>query len=169
MGEGVAADAAVDLAQDAGAHGLVERGDEVVARQRAERLEQPEVELAADHRRDLDRLARRRGQPPDPPRGDLAHALGHPGLLEVDGALEAARALAQVAHDLLDEERVALGLPVQRRDEVGGGRVGAVRLHQRRDLAGLEAVERDVGEDVLAPQRGDQLGQRWPSSSSASR
>ena len=160
VGERVAADAAGDLAQHAGAHRLVERGDEVVPGQRAERLEQPEVELAADHRRDLDRLARRRRQPPDPPRGHLSHAVGHPGLLEVDGALEAARALAQVAHDLLDEERVALGLPVQRRDEVGGRRGGAVRLHQRRDLAGLEAVELEVGEDVLAPQRGDQLRER---------
>jgi hypothetical protein len=39
VGEGVAADAADDLAQDAGTHGLVERGDEIVARQRSERLE----------------------------------------------------------------------------------------------------------------------------------
>ena len=162
VGEGVAADAAVDLAQHAGAHRLVERRDEVVPRQRPERLEQPEVDLAPDHRRDLDRLARRRRQPPQAPRGDPAHALGHPGLLEVDRALEAARRVAQVAQDLLDEERVALGLAVQRRDEVGGGRGGAVGLDQLADLAGVEALERDVREAVLAPQRGDQLRQRVP-------
>ena len=162
VGEGVAADAAVDLAQHAGAHRLVERRDEVVPRQRPERLEQPEVDLAPDHRRDLDRLARRRRQPPQPPRGDPAHALGHPGLLEVDDALEAALRVAQVAQDLLDEERVALGLAVQRRHEVRGGRAAPWACDQLPDLAGVEALERDVREAVLAPQRGDQLRQRVP-------
>jgi hypothetical protein len=62
--ERVAPDAAAHLAQDARPHRLVERGDQLVPRERAERLEQAEVELAPDHRRHLDRLACGGGQPP---------------------------------------------------------------------------------------------------------
>ena len=60
--EGVAPDAAVDLAQHPRHDRRVERRDQLVARQRPECLEQPEVELAADHARDLHCLARRGGQ-----------------------------------------------------------------------------------------------------------
>ena len=121
MRERVAADAAVDLAQHARAHRLVERRDEVVARQRAERLEQAEVELAPDHRR-----RPRRPRAPDAGsrrRREVTSRTpsGTPAVVEIDAALERAGRVAQVAHDLLDEERVALGLAVQRRDEVRRG------------------------------------------------
>jgi hypothetical protein len=127
VGERVAPDAAVDLAQHPRLDRLVEGADERVARQRPERLQQPEVELAPEHARDLHRLARALRQPRDPPRGDLAHALRHAGVLEV----------AAVAQDLLDEERVALGLVVQRGDE-GLRRLGAERLHELGDLVARE-------------------------------
>ena len=151
--ERVAPDPPVDLLEHLRVDRLVERGDELVAGQRPERLEQPVVDLAPDHRGDLHRLARRRRQPRDPPRRDLAHAGGDARVLEV--AAEAARALAQVADDLLDEERVALGLGVQRGDELGRGRLGPERGHQLADLRLREAAQRHLGEHRLAPQRGD--------------
>ena len=151
--ERVAPDPPVDLLEHLRVDRLVERGDELVAGQRPERLEQPVVDLAADHRGDLHRLARRRRQPGDPPRGDLAHAGGDARVLEV--GVEPARALAQVADDLLDEERVALRLGVQRGDELGRGRLRPERGHQLADLRLREPVQRHLGEHRLAPQRGD--------------
>ena len=149
VGEGVPPDAIADLLQHPRVDRLVERRHELVARQRPERLEQPEVELAPDHARDLHRLAGARGQARDPARGDLAHALRHARVLEV----------AAVPHDLLDEERVALGLAVQRGHEVGR-RLAAEGGDELGDLAAREPVERDVGEHRVAPQRGDQLRER---------
>ena len=63
-------------------------------------------------------------------------------------------------HDLLDEERVALRLAVERGDELRRPRLGAERRDELGDLAGREAVERHLGEHAVAPQRRDQLRQR---------
>ena len=149
VGEGVAPDAIADLLQHPRVDRLVERGDELVARQRPERLQQPEVELAPDHAGDLHRLAGAGGQARDPPAGDLAHALRHAGVLEI----------AAVPHDLLDEEWVALGLAVQGGDEVGRG-LGAEGGDELGDLAAREPVQRHVREHRVAAQRGDQLRER---------
>ena len=115
VGEGVVADAA-RLANHARLHRLLQRGDQRVAVQRVARhaLEQLEVELAADHRAGHHRLARVVAEPPQPPRGHLAHALRHAGLGQRDAAARPLALGAQVPDDFLDEERVALRLAVQR-------------------------------------------------------
>jgi hypothetical protein len=110
--EGVAADPP-GLAQHPRLDALLERRDQHVVVERGNRLEQVELELAADDGRHLERLAGRCPEAPQPPRGDLAHAVRHPGLGQRPGGVQPAAAGPQMTHDLLDEERVALGLAVE--------------------------------------------------------
>ena len=137
VGERVAPDRA-GLAQHARVDGLLERGDERVAGGAVaagrDALEQLEVELAADHRAHHHGLGGVLAQPPQAARGHLAHAVGHARLGERHLGPEPLALLAQVADDLLDEERVALRLAVQRADELGRGRGHAERGDQLADL-----------------------------------
>jgi hypothetical protein len=69
-------------------------------------------------------------------------------------------AVAQMPDDLLDEERVALGLAVQRVHERRLGAGHAERGHQLGDLGLGQAAELEMLEQVLPPHVGDQLKQR---------
>ena len=157
--EGVAAHPP-GLAQHARLDALLERRDEHVVVERGDRLQQVELELAADHGRHLERLAGRGAQAPQPPRRHLAHAVRHPGLGQRSGGMEPAAAGSQVAHDLLDEERVALGLAVQRPQERRLHVVHPERGHQLGHLGLREPGERDAGQRALAPDAGGELEQR---------
>ena len=68
--------------------------------------------------------------------------------------------VAQVAHDLLDEERVALGLAVQGVDERRLGLRHAERRHELGDLRLGQTAELDVAEQPFAAHVADQLVQR---------
>ena len=74
--------------------------------------------------------------------------------------MQLALALAQVPDDLLDEERVAVGLAVQGADErrLGGG--DAERRDELGDLRLGQALELEALEHALAAHVGDQLEQR---------
>ena len=149
VGERVAPDAAVDLAQHPRLNRLVEGADERVARQRPERLQQPEVELSPEHARDLHRLPRALRQPRDPPRGDLSHALRHAGVLKV-------AAVAQ------RPPRRRTGCPPSRSAACRRTPPTAPRRapSQLGDLAAREPLERHLGQHPVASQRGDQLAER---------
>ena len=157
--EGVAADTP-RLAQDPGLDALLERADQRFLLERRDRMQHVVVELAADHRRHRERLARLRVEPPQAPRCHLAHAVRDARLGERDVGLQCVVALAQVADDLLDEERIAVGLAVQ---GVHEGRLGARHAERGDQLGHLglrQAAHREVLEHAFAADVGDQLVQR---------
>ncbi len=75
--ERVAAGRARDLHQQRAAHGRVEDVEQLVLGQAGDRLEQVEVEVAADQRGDAEHGAGVLGQPADAGRDHVAHALRH--------------------------------------------------------------------------------------------
>ena len=108
-------------------------------------------------------------QTADPLADDLAHALGQPDVREIDGGdpapllLADGAGLGQVAHHLLGEERVAVGLAadgVGELDAVGWHLVAGEPLEQRDDAVVVEAAEAHALDTGLASQRGQPLGQR---------
>ena len=108
-----------------------------------------------------DRRARRRPRTSFTPSGH-ADLLGHRAGGPAAPRLERHPGLDQVAHHLLDEERVALGLRVDRLHQRRGRRVAGVRLDQRSDAAPVEALERHPLVQAVAPQVGQELDQRVP-------
>ncbi len=126
--------------------------------QRPGLVEHVEVRLAADHRGDGEHLERRLAEPREPAAGDLAHAVGH-ARVQRDAPPRAAR-VREVAQDLLDEERVALGLLVQLVDERGRRPAAVERGHERGRLAGVEAGQLDPLERPLAAQAREQRRER---------
>ena len=124
VGEAAAAVHAGDLGDDVCADALLDHLVERVLVVRLERLEQLDAELAADHRRGRQHVARGVRQRRQPPLDDLADPLGE--LVRPRRAVAlAAPAGAEVPDHLLEEERVALGLLEQRAVDVLGQRVGA--------------------------------------------
>ena len=129
MREQVGAGLLVGFDQQPGRERLLERAQELVLGQQHHPLEQRRVHVTPDHRGDPQQLDRRRLEPAQPPGDDLLDALGQPEALELGGA-RAARVhpgLEQVADDLLDEERVSLGLLVQRTGERPRGRLAGAQ------------------------------------------
>ena len=153
--ERVAADALGVLAQDARGDRLLQRLDEGVVVERASLVEDVEVRLSADDRGDREHRERGLAEPREPAAGDLAHAVGDAGVAQrqVAGAL-------QVPQDLLDEERVALGLLVQLGDEGGRGRRALELRHERRGLVRVQPGELEPLQRPLPPQPGEQRGER---------
>ena len=157
--EGVAPDVP-GLAQDARLDALLERLDEFVAGLGDDGLQHVVVELAPDHRAHQQDRPRRLAEAPQPPRGDLAHAVGHARLLERDLLGQRARGVADVAHDLLDEERVAFCLAGERVDERFRGRSAGQLGDQLPHLGLRQAGQLQAPQRPLAAQVADQLVQR---------
>ena len=83
------------------------------------------------------------------------------------GIASAARRLARGAprreqpHDLADEERVALGLLVDRRDELASTAISRrVSSMYSRDVGSLRPAERDPARHRLARELGERRGER---------
>ena len=116
------------LDDQAGGDRLVEQVEELVALALADDLERVEVELPPEDRRDREHLVAVVGEVLQPPADDLADALRDPDAPAAGGVGLVEPALGrEQAHDLADEERVALGLAVHRLDEgLGRGSAGSV-------------------------------------------
>ncbi len=148
VGEAVAAGPRAVLADELRGGRLLDGLEDVDARERVEALEQGEVEVAPDDGGGLQRAVRAVAQARQAAAEDLAHALRDP---------RARARLAEVAHDLLEEERVARGLLVQRRRELVGAEPAA---HELRDVARLEPGERDALVEPLAAEVAERGGER---------
>ena len=140
--EAVRADRGRPLDDDAELDGLAERAVEVGGLELADALQRVEPELAADDRGGAQQLARALGQRREAVADRLAHAVGDPQrgdlLLAVQSPLG-----AQQPHDLVDEERVALGRVVDRAHDarpMGAGRRRARRPRRRRARAARAAA-----------------------------
>ncbi len=137
--------------QERRADRLVEQVERPRVREAGRPGDEREVELGADHRPDAQHPARLRAQPQHPPLDDLPGALGQAargrrrperpapvlGLVDHPG-------LAQVAHELADEERVAGRIAVHLARERAAGRVDRVAgelLDQVDDVALAEPAQ----------------------------
>ncbi len=144
--------AAGDLGDDARRERLVERLEHRVLRYAGELSEDVRPELAADDRCEHQRVAAGNGEVGDPAGDHVADALRHrrPG-----GALD-----GHEAHDLADEQRVAVRVRVQRGSERGrcaGSRRQAEVLGQ---IALAEAAEREHARERLTRDLGEHLDER---------
>jgi hypothetical protein len=148
------------LAQHARGDRLLQRRHQLVTAERPDLLEHVEVELAADDGGRGERVPAGIAEPGEAPPGDLAHAVGHAGLEQRDGAAEVPVGIGEMAHDLLDEEGVAVGLAVQLLDERRRPRTAAERAHERAGLGGVEACDVEPVERPLAAQAGEQRLER---------
>ena len=132
----------VGLADQAGLQRLLQRGQHVAVDQR---LQQRQVELAADDRRHAQHLVGLLAEPGQAAREHLLHAVGHR-----DPAQRALLQLRQRPQRLLDEERVALGLVGEPAHELRAGG----RAHERARLVRGEPGQRDLLERRLAADAG---------------
>ena len=156
VGEGVAPRSTGFLLDDPALRGLLERLEHALARQLGKVVEHLDRERPADrggHRHDAARRRRQRGQAP---LDRLPHAVGYaelgersqaPPLGPVDGG-----DFDQVAQDLLDEERVALGLAVKRVREMRRRRAPEPGGDHRRDLSAVQAPQPQPLDRPLAVQ-----------------
>lgn len=106
---------------------FVQRVEELLLGSVAQRLEDGKLERAGERRGDREQVHRSRRQPPQARAHGLAHALGHTA---------AVPALAEVANDLGDEERIARGLAPDLARELRRERRTVQELDQRRRFAG---------------------------------
>ncbi len=148
VGEAVAAGPRAVLADELRCGRLLDGLEDVDARERVEALEQGEVEVAPDDGGGLQRAVRAVAQARQAAAEHLAHALRDP---------RARARLAEVADDLLEEERVARGLLVERGRELVGAEPAA---HELRDVARLEPGERDALVEPLAAEVAERGGER---------
>ena len=159
VGERVAPGHARGLDQDARAHGGVEGVEQLVLGHVDDALEHRQLELAADQRRDLKHALRALGQPRDAALDHVAQAVGHREAAAL-AAVARVAALLQVAHELLDEERVAVGLVADRLHGRVRRRLAVRVAHQRGHLVQVEALEVQPRQRAVALQVGQRLEQR---------
>ena len=133
----------VGLDQQPGRERFLQRAEELLLGLEHDPFEQGRVDVATDHGGHAQELDRRRLEPAQAPGDDLLDALWQPEALELrgSGTADTDPRLEQVPDDLLDEERVAFGLLVQR---VGEG--------ARRALAGTQGHERGGVRLAQAPE-----------------
>ena len=129
--EAVRADRRRPLDDDAAVDGLRQRAVELGRLELADALQRVEAKLAPDDRRRQQQDARAVGQRREAVADRLAHAVGdaQPGDLRL--AVEPALG-AQQPHDLVDEERVALGRFVDRAHDAVGRTAAGDALDDRR-------------------------------------
>ena len=164
VGERVPVGAARHLADHARAAGLLDRRDHVVGRKVRDPLDHLEVELAAEHRPQRQHSLRRLGEVGESPRDHVAHALGqtHPLRQRCGGVagIGGSACLGQVARELDDEERVALGLLVDRPDQ-RIRRLGAAALaRERGHVLAREPAEMEPLDGKIALEVGQRVRQR---------
>ena len=152
----------VGLDQEPGRERLLERAQELILAEHDDPLEQRSVHIAADHRCHPEEIDRGSLEPAQAPGDDLRDALGQPDAPERGGARAAGvrPRLDQVADDLFDEERVALGLRVEGvRQRPRGGLAGP----QPNQLGGVglaQAPDVELGGQPISLQLGERGGER---------
>jgi hypothetical protein len=128
--------------------------------------QQVEVTALAEHRRGSEHAPARVRQARHAPPHGLADLVGDRRAIDRDIALPATvalvdhAALGEVADDLLDEERVAVGLRVQAVHEVGRHVVSGRALQQLGDLLLAQPRQRQPLDQPLAAQVGERLAER---------
>ncbi len=153
---------------DAAVDGFGQRAVEVLRVELADALQRVEAKLAADDRGRQQEDARAVGQRREAVADRLAHAVGDAQPDDLRLAVEAALG-AQQAHDLVDEERVALGRVVDRADDAVGcaapgdalddlGDVALAQAPQRHALAVADDVAERAGEDRVQARLGLAVG-----------
>ena len=164
VGEGVPARLVGRLEQQPGGQRLLERVQEIVLLERDELLEQGDVEVAPDHRRHPQPLDCLRVEAVQAPSDHLGDPLREAEALELGGARSASAnaGLSKVAHDLLDEERVALRLRVQRASERPRGGLSRAGPHQLGRLSLAEAADVELRDETLAAQVGERVHNALP-------
>ena len=159
VGEGVAPRSIGFLFDDPARRGLLERLEHTLARQLGKRLEQLDRERSADRGSDRHDAARGRRQRDEALLDRLPHAIGYAQLAErcqapplglIDGGH-----FDQVAQDLLDEERVALGLAVNGVREVRRRSAPEPRGDHGGDLSAVQASQPQPLDRPLAVQVGE--------------
>ena len=150
-------------ADEVGAGRALERVEDRLPRRGAGRLEEREVELRADHRGGLEDVDGGLAEPVEPAADHLAHALRHAEVAERGPAVVREGAgLEQVAQHLLDEERVAAGLVLDRGAQPGAGLRADPGGDQARGGVPVEPGQRDPLDEPVAPQVGERAGERVP-------
>ena len=161
VGERVAPGRARDLDQQRAAHRGVEHVEQLVLGQAGDALEHVEVEVAADQRGDAEHAAGVLGQAAHPGRDDVADPLRSP-----QGAVAAQAGgtvdLDEVADEMLDEERVAARLVVDRPHGRARRVLAVPGLDEPAHLLLVHAVEPQPRHLARALELGEQLGQRMP-------
>ena len=164
VGEGVAARSTGLLLDDPALRGLLERVEQALAGQLGKGVEHLDRERPADrggHRHDAARGRRQSGKAP---LDRLPHAvrdaeLGERGQTPPFGPLDRVR-VDEVAQDLLDEERVALGFAVKRVREMRRRRAPEPAGDHRRDVAPVQAPQPQPLDGSLAVQVREHRDQR---------
>ena len=136
---------------DRGAQGGVQLGGVAVA----DALQGVEAKLAPDDRRRAQQLACGLGKRLEAVANRLAHAVGNPHGGDVGGVVEASLG-AEQAHDLVDEERVALGRLVDRAHDAIGRAAARDALDDRGDVGLAQPAQRQpltVADDVAQRRR----------------
>ena len=152
----------VGLDEQRRAERLVERGQEFFLGQHHDPFEQRRVDVPADHGRDAQQLGRRRFEPAEPERDHLLDALGQSEPLEL-GRARAAHVdagLDQVADDLLDEERVSLGLLVQRVCERARRGLTRSSAHELGRLGLAQSPDVELGGEPVAAKLAERVRER---------
>ena len=162
--EQVAPSLLVGLDQQLRAERLLQRRQELFLAEQHDPLEQRRIDIAADHRSDAQELGRRRLEPPEPERDHLLDPLGEPEPLELRRARAADLhpGLDQVADDLLDEERIALGLLVQGMGECTRGAHPGPHPDELGGLGLAEPPEVELGGEAVPAQLAERVRERVP-------
>ncbi len=154
--EAVRAERRRPLGDHAAVDGLAERVVELAGVAAADALQRVDAKLAPDHRRGVEQLERAVGQRLEAVADRLAHAVGDPHGGDLRGVVEAPLR-AQQPHDLVDEERVALGRVVDRPHDAVGRAPAGDALDDLADVALAQPAQRQplaVADDV-AERRGE--------------
>ena len=167
--EGVSARVARRLADQAGLLGWLQCLEDRAHRFARNLGDEPDVELAPDHRSHAEHGVRGLGELSESTPDHLPYPLGQAGLVEGRARPPSATFLHQparldeVAQHLADEERVALGLAPQGCGEVAPLGVEVVATgpdEQRGDALAVEPGERDPARPPLAAKIGQHPGER---------
>ena len=147
------------LHDEAGPHGRLDGGQDLLVLASGGGGERPELELPSHHRSQCEDRRRLVGQEGDTVPDDVSHAAREPlGEHRLGAVLRA----FEERHQLGDEEGVAPGTVPERFDHLLGGRRPRRSLHEQSDVARREARQPDAGGPGSAQvgQGGPQLGRR---------
>ena len=145
---------------------LLQCVDERVLVELGHRAEDVEGEAAPEHGSMREHALAAFGEASEAPRQHFHDPLGHADLVRRQGrrpaaaTLEEHAGLDQMAHHLLDEERVSLRVLEDGAHEPGGRLIAGVRRDELADAPLVEPVEPDALEQPLATQVGEQLRER---------
>ncbi len=152
----------VGLDEEHRAERLLERRQELVLAELDNALEQLPIDVSTDHGGDAQQLGRRRLEPAETERDHLLDPLREPEALELGRARapDLHAGLDQVADDLLDEERVALGLFVQGTRERPCRHLPRPQPHELGSLGVVQSLDVQLGGEPVAAELGQRVRER---------